>query len=132
MTIDADDAAVRAYLRAVVGSPERAKDSVANTESGFVKAGARWAARSNVDRSTLEHLGVPRSVLDAAGVRQPPVADRIRPFYTAEPFNAATLARRACLSESAVRRALLRDELQGLVGRVLTPGRAVLWQGRRR
>lgn len=57
---------------------------------------------------------------------------RIRPFYTAEPFNVATLARRACLSESAVRRALLRDELQGLVGRVLTPGRAVLWQGRRR
>lgn len=129
MTLEADESAVRAYLRATVGSPERASESAGTTEPRFVEACARWASRAGVDRATLERLGVPRSVLDAAGVQQRNVVERIRSYYTSEPFDAATLARRACLSESAVRRALAQDERAGLIRRAPVQGRAILWRG---
>ena len=85
-----------------------------------------------MDRVTLERMGVSRRVLDRAALPQIRVVDRIRRLYTDEPFDVATLARRACLSESAVRRALSEDEKAGLVWRVAGQERPARWVGQQR
>lgn len=118
----------KAYLRAVIGAPLGRGDTVESTEPGFVSSAADWAKTAGVDRQTLLTLGVPPSVLDRAGIAPTPVVDLIREFYGPEPFSVSDLARRACVSEASVRKALAIDERAGLVRRHGQIGRAVLWQ----
>lgn len=128
MTATADEAAVRAYLRALMGAPERSSDSVETTEPGFRDAAARWAIRANVDRKALRKLGVPRSVIDRAGIAGSHATDLVRWMYTAEPFGIAELARRTCVSPASVRAAVLADERGGLLERAPSQGRAHQWR----
>lgn len=127
MSVVTDEAFVRAYLRSLIGAPERGAD-VGTIEAGFLRAGARWASRVGVDRRTLATFGVPRPVLDRAGIFQPPIEDLVRAHYSQRPFDVATLARRSCVSAGSVRLALVEDERAGRVERVASHGRATTWQ----
>lgn len=128
MSNTSDEAAVRTYLRLLVGAPERAGDSMQSAERKFIAVVARWSRRTGVDRRTLAGLGVPKAVLDRAGMIQPPVDEFVRRSYTRTPFDVATLARRACVSEGSVRQTLADDERTGLVERVTSPSRATRWR----
>lgn len=113
VTIASDESAVRRYLRALAGAPEVGSDSVLGTEAAFVKAIVRWSQRSGVDYRTLREFGVPKSTLDAAGLKQPDVAQILRPYFTVTPFDVATIARRACVPVAPVRAALNEQTLAG-------------------
>jgi hypothetical protein len=128
MSIASDEAAVRSYLRLLVGAPVRATDEAAVTEQGFVAAAARWAGRNGVDRRTLSGVGVPKATLDRAGLRQPSIEVLIRHHYSTTPFSVATLARRSCTSEASVRQTLADDLRAGVVEQMPGPGRATMWR----
>lgn len=128
MTANADETAVRAYLRAVVGAPERPSETLEGTEPNFVAAAARWAAHANVDRKTLLRLGVPRAVIDRANIAESKTGDLVRWMYTSEPFSVKELCRRACVSAASVRTPVLADERAGLLERVPGEGRAHRWR----
>lgn len=123
-----DEAAVRRYLRALIGVPLTASDSIGETEDGFVDAATRWCERTAVDRRTLLHLGVDRRILDVAGVRQAPTNEVLRRHWPEGAFSASDLARRSGFSEPAVRRAIARDEEAGLLRRASGEGRAAWWE----
>ncbi len=122
-----EDDAVRGYLRALVGAPIRASDRVDTSEPGFVEAAASWSARSGVDRRTLSYVGVPRRVLDAAGLRPRPVADLVRRHYGSAPFTVADLVRKSGVSTASVRDVLIEDVEAGRLERRGTAGRMVLY-----
>jgi predicted Rossmann fold nucleotide-binding protein DprA/Smf involved in DNA uptake len=124
----ADELAVRAYLRALVGAPVRAADRVETTEVSFVDAAARWSVRTGVDRKTLSGLGVDRRTLDAAGLKATPVAELVRRQYQTEPLSVADLARRSGVSPASVRQTVFDDESDGLIETVGTKGRTVLYR----
>ena len=128
MTAKADEAAVRAYLRTVVGAPESSSETLEGTEPKFVAAAARWAAHANVDRKTLLRLGVPRAVIDRANIAESKTGDLIRWMYTSEPFCVTELSRRVCVSPASIRTAVLADERAGLLERVPGKGRAHRWR----
>lgn len=123
---DAQDpeAKVRTYLRLLVEVPVRASDRLDPAETAFIEVAAGWSARSGVDRRTLADLGVPREVLDAAGIVGTPVADLVRRQYGTAPFTAADLVRRSGASLASVRTVLAEDEKGGRVTRVPSEGRA--------
>jgi hypothetical protein len=123
-----EDDAVRGYLRALVGAPVRSSDRVDCSESGFVEAAARWSTRSGVDRRTLACLGVPRRVLDAAGLRATPVGELVRRHYGTDPFTAADLVRKSGVSAASVRGALVEDVEAGRLERIGTAGRMALYR----
>lgn len=127
MSIASDESAARAYLRALAGAPERVADSVLSTEQRFVAVAARWTKRTGIDRRTLAALGVPKKVLDRAGIVQPPIGLLVRQHYSRKPFDVATLARRACVSEGSVRRTIADDETTGVIQRAPSDGRATSW-----
>jgi hypothetical protein len=122
-----DDDAIRGYLRALVGAPVRSSDRVETSEPGFVEAAARWSTRSGVDRKTLASLGVPRRVLDAAGLRLTSVGDLVRRHYGSEPFTAAELVRKSGVSATSVRDVLMEDVEVGRLERIGAAGRTVLY-----
>jgi hypothetical protein len=122
-----EDDAVRGYLRALAGAPVRSADRVDTAESGFVEAAAGWAARSGADRRTLARLGVPRRVLDAAGLRPTPVGDLVRRQYGTDPFTAAELVRKSGVSATTVRNVLIEDVEAGRLERIEAAGRMVLY-----
>jgi hypothetical protein len=122
-----EETAVRAYLRLLVGAPVRASDRVETCEPAFVEVVATWSERTGVDRRTLASIGVPREVLDEAGVRPTPVGDLIRRHYCADPFTVFDLARRSGVSIASVRGVIARDEQSGQLKRVGTTGRKVLY-----
>lgn len=128
MSVLTDEALVRAYLRSLVGRPERIADNLESTEPGFLHSGARWARRNGVDMRTLAGLGVARDVLDRAGIVQPPIEELVRAHYSRRPFDVATLTRRSCVSAGAVRQTLADDERLGRVERVTRPGCATGWR----
>lgn len=128
MSVASDEASVRAYLRLLVGAPERGGDTMRSSERDFIAVGARWARRTGVDRRTLAGLGVPKSVLDRAGIIQPSIDVLVRHGYSRTPFDVATLARRACVSEGSVRQTLADDERVGTVEQVPSTGRAHTWR----
>jgi hypothetical protein len=122
-----EDDTVRGYLRALVGAPVRSSDQADISEPGFVEAAASWATRSGVDRRTLAWLGVPRRVLDAAGLRPAPVGDLVRRHYGTDPFTAAELVRKSGVSATSVRKLLIEDVEAGRLERITTAGRMVLY-----
>lgn len=128
MSVASDEAAARSYLRLLVGAPEGAANAAQSTELEFIAVAARWAERTGVDRQTLVRLGVPKNVLDRAGIIQVPIEALVRRFYSTTPFDVATLARRSCVSEGSVRQALANDERTARVQRVASAGRAVMWR----
>lgn len=128
VTDNANELAVRAYLRALVGAPVRATDRVETTEASFVDAAARWSGRSGVDRKTLSRIGVDRRTLDAAGLKATPVAELVRRQYSTEPFSVANLARRSGVSPASAKQTVSQDESDGLIETVGTKGRAVLYR----
>lgn len=128
MTASKEDAAVRSYLRALVGEPVRIRDTVASTEPGFVAVAAAWARRTGVDRRSLQLLGVPTETLDRAGVVQPPVHELVRAEYDAEDFTIADLVGKSCVSVSSVRSTVLEDAAAGVIERVASPERAHRWR----
>jgi hypothetical protein len=125
-----EDDAVRSYLRALVGAPVRSSDRVDLSEPGFVEAAVEWSMRSGVDRRTLALLGVPRRVLDAAGLRPTPVGDLVRRHYGTEPFTVADLVRKSDVSAASARSALIEDVEAGRLERIGTAGRAALYRVR--
>ncbi len=131
MSVASDEAAVRSYLRLVVGAPLQATDAVPPAEQNFVAVAARWAKRTGVDRRTLAGLGVPKTVLDRAGVVQPPIGVLVGGHYSRTPFDVTTLARRACVSERSVRQAVADDERAGVIQRMPSTGRASSWRAAR-
>lgn len=88
---------------------------------------ASWAAQAGVDRETLSALGVPRRVLDCAGVSRVPARDRLRRHWEPMPCTVADLARRSGLSEAAVRLAIAQEESEGVLTRVGRQGRTILY-----
>lgn len=124
----ADELAVRAYLRSVVGSPVRSPDGREMTEIALSGAIRRWSERAGVDRRTLSQLGVDRRVLDAAGLAPTRVGDVVRRHYRAEPFSVADLARRSAVSPASVRQTVYDDEESGLVEAVDIKGKTVLYR----
>lgn len=125
-----DEAKVRAYLRLLVEAPVRASDRLDLAEEAFVEVAGDWSARSGVDRRTLADLGVPRKVLDAAGIIATPVAELVRRQYGKAPFTAADLARKSGASLASVRTVLAEDERGGQVTRVPGEGRAIRYRSR--
>lgn len=123
-----DDAAVRRYLRALIGAPLSASDSMDEAEASFVDVARRWSERTGVDRRALLDLGVNRRVLDAAGVRQTPINEVLRRYWPEGEVSASDLARRSGFSEPTVRKAIARDEEAGLLKRAPGGGRAVQWE----
>lgn len=123
-----EDEAVRSYLRALVGAPVRTADRVAKAESSFVESAASWATRSGVDRRTLARLGVPRRVLEAAGLRPTPVGDLVRRQYETGPFTASALVRKSGVSATTVRGVLKEDVEAGRLERIEAAGRMVLYR----
>lgn len=132
MSIATDEAAVRKYLRLVVGAPERTSDDLSTAARAFIRVAARWSSRNGVDRRTLALIGVPNAVLDDAGVTQPSVDEIVRPHYSRQPFDVATVVRRACVGEASVRRVIAQDEDTGLIERVDRPGRSAAWRRAKR
>ena len=120
-----NEAKVRTYLRLLVEAPVRASDRLDPAEAAFIEVAAGWSARSWVDRRTLTDLGVPRRVLDAAGIGATPVAELVRRQYGTSPFTAADLVRKSGVSMASVRTVLAEDERAGRVGRVKSEGRAI-------
>lgn len=120
-----DEAKVRTYLRLLVEAPARASDRLDPAEAAFIEVAAGWSARSWVDRRTLANLGVPRKVLDAAGIAAIPAAELVRHQYGTSPFTAADLVRKSGVSMASVRTVLAEDERAGRVGRVKSEGRAI-------
>lgn len=120
-----DEAKVRTYLRLLVDAPVRASDRVDPAEAAFIEVAASWSARSGVDRRTLTDLGVPREVLDAAGIGATPVAELVRRQYGTSPFTAADLVRKSGVSMTSIRGVLAEDEQAGRVRRVKSEGRAI-------
>ena len=120
-----DEAKVRTYLRLLVEAPVRASDRLDPAEAAFIEVAAGWSARSWVDRRTLTDLGVPREVLDAAGIAAIPVAELVRRQYGTSLFTAADLIRRSGVSMASVRTVLAEDERAGRVRRVKSEGRAI-------
>ena len=128
MSVMSDEAAVRVYLRSLVGAPVGADAATLPAEEEFVAVAARWAERNGVDRRTLAALGVPKPVLDRAGIVQPSIRHLVRQHYSTDPFDVATLARRACVSRGSVRQAIAEDERAGLIQRISSNGRATCWR----
>ena len=120
-----DEAKVRTYLRLLVEAPARASDRLDPAEAAFIEVAAGWSARSWVDRRTLANLGVPRKVLDVAGIAAIPAAELVRHQYGTSPFTAADLVRKSGVSMASVRTVLAEDERAGRVGRVKSEGRAI-------
>lgn len=104
-----DEAKVRSYLRLLIDAPIRASDTIDRAETAFIDVAASWSERSGVDRRTLADLGVPREVLDAAGIGATPVAELARRQYETSLFTAADLARRSGVSMASVRSVLAED-----------------------
>lgn len=129
-TGDDDEAKVRSYLRLLVDAPVRTSDRLDPAEQAFVEAAARWSARSGVDRRTLTDLGVPRKVLDAAGIAATPVAELVRRQYGKTPFSSVDLVRRSGVSQASVRTVLAEDEKCGRITRVPSEGRAIHYRMR--
>lgn len=123
-----DDQAVRAYLRALVGSPVRSSERVETTEPSFIDAVARWAERSEVDRKTLSSIGVGRRVLDAAGLKPTAVAETIRRYYKDGVFSIAALVQRSGVSAAIVRKTVYEDEVNQMIERFSTEGRTILYR----
>lgn len=119
------EAAVRTYLRLLVGAPVRVSDCLGSAEVAFITVAADWSARSGVDRRALEELGVPRDVLDAAEITPTPVAELVRRQYGMSPFTVADLVRKSGVSMASVRNVLMEDERSGRIERVAHRGRAV-------
>ena len=122
-----DEATVRTYLRALIGSPVRSSDRTEDSEPAFVQTIASWSEWAGVDRRTLAAVGVPRRLLNEAGVRRTPVGDLVRRRYTTDTFTVAELVRRSGASPSSVRKVLAEDERVGRLKRVATTGRTVLY-----
>ena len=122
-----DGMAVRRYLRSLVGAPLRGAADPSELEADFVAAAAPWAARAGVDRQTLAGIGVPRRVLDRAGVARATVAERLRRHWDPDPFTIADLARRSGIAESAVRQAVADEERTGSLIRTGRDGRTILY-----
>lgn len=120
-----EESKVRTYLRILVDAPLRASDRLDAAEEAFITVGAAWSERSGVDRRTLAALGVPREVLDAAGIAQTPVGELVRRQYGTGSFTVADLARKAGVSMASVRIVLAEDEQAGRITRVKSTGRAV-------
>lgn len=120
-----DETKVRAYLRLLVEAPVRASDRLDSTETAFIDVGATWAARSGVDRRTLAEIGVPREVLDAAGIAATPVGELVRRQYGTDPFTVADLVRRSGVSTASVRAVLAEDEKARRIRQVESQGRAI-------
>lgn len=89
---------------------------------------ARWAELAGVDREALLALGVPRRVLDGAGVVKVPPNERLRRHWHPMPFSVGELARRAGISEVVVRKAVGQDEDEGVLRRVGRRGRTILYE----
>ncbi len=123
-----EEAAVRRYLRAVIGVPVSAGDSTDEARVAFIYAVAGWCERFGVDRRTLMDLGVDRETLDEASVWQPSTYELLRRWWPDDAFSVRDLARRSTLSESTVRQAIARDEESGLLRRAGRRGRAVVWE----
>lgn len=128
MTIESDEAAVRAYLRVVIGAPERATATIASTEAGFISCAARWARRHGVDRATLRALGVRQPVLELAAVTQLTAGDMVRRHYSRKPFDVASLARRSVVTVTTVRRTVTQDAQAGIIELVPHQGRGSRWR----
>jgi len=123
-----DESKVRTYLRLLVEAPVRVSDRVEPAEVAFVEVGADWAARSGVDRSTLAKLGVPRRVLDAAGISPTPIGELVQRQYGTTPFTGADLMRKSGVSMASVRNVLAEDERAGRIRRVASKGRAIRYE----
>lgn len=119
------EAKVRTYLRLLVDAPVRVSDRLDRAETAFIEAAAGWSERSGVDRKTLADIGVPREVLDAAGIDATPVAELVRRQYGKSPFSAADLVRRSGVSMASVRSVLAEDEQAGRIRRAKSEGRAI-------
>lgn len=128
MSVASDEAAVRTYLRLIVDAAVRQADEMGTAEEQFVAVAARWAKRTGVDRRTLAGIGVPRKVLDRARVVQQPIGLHVRRHYSKTPFDIATLARRACVSEGSVRQAIVDDVRTGHLQQAASEGRAASWR----
>jgi hypothetical protein len=122
-----DEAKIRTYLRLLVEAPVRASDRLCAAEAAFIEIAADWSARSGVDRRTLADLGVPRDILDAAGIERTPVAELVRRQYSSDPFTVADLVRRSGVSTASVRAVLAEDERSGWIGRLASRGRAITY-----
>lgn len=120
-----DEAKVRTYLRILLGSPVRASDRLESAEAAFIDVAAGWSERSGVDRKTLADLGVPRGVLDSAGIAATRVGELVRRQYGQDPFTAADLVRKAGVSLASVRTVLAEDERTRRIKRVKSEGRAI-------
>lgn len=96
----------------------------------FIEVAAGWSERAGVDRRTLREMGVPREVLDAAGVVATPVAELVRCQYGTRPFTVADLVRKSGVSMASVRSMLAEDERAGRVSRVKSEGRAIRYRVR--
>jgi len=123
--VQEDEARVRSYLRLLVDTPVRVSDRLDTAEEAFIDVAASWSASSGVDRRTLAGLGVPREVLDAAGITATPVADLVRRQYGTNPFTAADLVRKSGVSMASVRIVLAEDEQAGRIRRLQSKGRAI-------
>lgn len=123
-----DEAVVRAYLRLLVGAPLRASDRLETVEPAFVDVVDRWSERAGIDRRTLAAVGVPRRVLNEAGIRPTPVGELIRRQYSAEPFSVIDLVRRSGASPASVRGVIAEDEQNGQLKRVGSAGRNILYR----
>jgi hypothetical protein len=120
-----DEAAIRTYLRLIADVPQRSSDRVGPAETAFIESAAEWAKGAGVDRRTLADVGVPAQVLDAAGIRNVPVADLIRRQYGTSSFTIAEIARRSGVSVASVRNVVAEDERARRVVRLANEGRAV-------
>lgn len=120
-----DEAKVRTYLRLLLGVPVRASDRLEPAEAAFIEVAAGWSGRSGVDRRTLADLGVPREVLDSAGIAATPVGELVRRQYGQSPFTAADLVRKSGVSVASVRAVLAEDERAKRIKRVKSEGRAI-------
>ena len=124
----ADETAIRAYLRALIGSPVRSADLMQTTQAPFVDAVGNWTERTGVDRRTLVRIGVDPKVLDLAGLKATPVSDIVRRHYQSEPLSVADLARRSGVSSASVRQTVYDDVSNGLVAAIDGPGKTVLYR----
>jgi len=132
MSALADEMAVRAYLRALAGAPVGCSARLEALEEDFVASASRWAARNRVDRRVLHEFGVPKTVLDQAGMVRRPAADLVRDHYSGHGRSVGALAQLAGVSEATVRITLAEDEPAGRVARAAGGGRSVLWRVGRR
>lgn len=123
-----DEMAVRAYLRALIGSPVRMTDRPATTESRFIERAGRWAQRRYVDRRELSLIGVDRRILDAAGILSTPAADLVRRCYTTKPQSITDLVRHSGVSSSSVRQTIQTDLSCGVLESAGKSGRSTLYR----